>query len=542
MKRDGKRLSRIVVGGGTLVVAAILLASLSGMSEGGEGSPADGRREEATPIPTTSPAGIPSPAPSVEPSTTITRSAPAADLERSLPEEEADILLYGTQTSALGVLRALLLSQERYPEPLTLVVISPSGTLESPLAQGLSVEDEYRPKRASGFYREFREAVLKEYRAQGIDPCLGSRLTYEPPVAARLLTELSGLDGLSSGEKRTRGARTLSYYQATLVSAEDEETPSVEVRLSDESTLRFRCRYLIDASVEADLARLLGCDYRLGTSSSVYNDREGKRPARPSSSNRYATAPQSLSLCVTLQVGSTTKAGQDQAGEGAGQLEGPWLLSAETCVRFAHSWSMSHPLPHGKRELNESWSDFRDPNACYEWFLFPERREGILKQLEDWTLSRVEELKERGYPELEIAHIPTYPYVRGELMVVGEDTYRLKDLKERVSREPIAVGCYALHDRHDVRTGSTQISNTAVARLPLGATRPQGHPRLLVSTAFSCEWRVYSSAVRMENLRANAGAAVGVVAVVAATGDTGVGEVTYEEVLTELRCQGHKIW
>ena len=76
---------------------------------------------------------------------------------------------------------------------------------------------------------------------------------------------------------------------------------------------------------------------------------------------------------------------------------------------------MSHPLPHDKRELNESWSDFRDPDACYQWFLFPERREGILKQLENWTLSRVEELKERGYPELEIAHIPTYPYVRGEL-------------------------------------------------------------------------------------------------------------------------------
>ena len=42
--------------------------------------------------------------------------------------------------------------------------------------------------------------------------------------------------------------------------------------------------------------------------------------------------------------------------------------------------------------------------------------------------------------------------------------------------------------------------------------------------------------------RANAGAAVGVLAVAAATGETGVGEVTYEEVLTELRCQGHEIW
>jgi hypothetical protein len=203
---------------------------------------------------------------------------------------------------------------------------------------------------------------------------------------------------------------------------------------------------------------------------------------------------------------------------------------------------MSHPLPHGKRELNESWSDYRDSMTSYEWFIHPERREEILGELTRRTLAQVEELREHGYPDLEITSLPIYPYVRGELMVVGEDTYRLKDLEEETVREPVAVGCYALFDRHDPGQGSTQTPESAGARLPLGTIQPWGHPYLLVSTAFSCEWRVYSSAVRMENLRANAGAAAGVLAVLAAAGETAAGEVPYERVLAELEYQGHDIW
>ena len=528
---------------GVLLVAAASVVSLSGMSSGSEVSRTPefvGRFIAGKPItffPNASRA-----APRVESSTTTVPYAALADPEPSRREEEVDIVLYGTQTSALGVLRAFLLSQDRYPEHLTLAVISPSGSLESPLAQGLSVEDEYHPERASGFYREFREAVRREYETQGIDPRSGSRLTYEPTVASRLLSELCGLSGLSSGEARTLGARTLSYYHGSLIAAEDDDNPSVEVQLADGGVLRLQCRYLIDASVEADLARLLGCDYRLGTSPLIYNDRQGKRPNPPDGSNSYATAPQSLSYLVTLEVDRQTRRGQDEIGTTTGEPDELPLLGTETLARFANSWSMSHPLPNGKRELNEAWSDFRDPVASYQWFIFPDRRDKILEELRGWTLSLVEELKAHGYPELEVAHLPTYPYVRGELMVEGEDTYRVKDLEEEVVREAVAVACYALYDRHDALNGSAQAAVTAVARLPLGATKPSGHPRLLVSTAFSCEWQVYSSAVRMENLRANAGAAVGVLAVAAATNATDVGEVAYEEVLVELEYQGHEIW
>lgn len=542
---------------GILAAGAVCVLLLFGLASGGEGAPAPGREEaqasttlgpQVTPVPQTTPAPQVAPAPplSTAPASSATTastgvpstSAPGPDVAC----EEVDILLYGTQTSALGVLRAFLLSQERYLQDLTLAVVSPATGLESPLVQGLSVEDEFFPEHVSGFYGEFRQAVLDEYQSQGIDPCLEGRLTYEPTVAAQVLLQLSGLAGLVAGERRTLGARTVAYYQGSLVSASDDDIPRVEVELAGGSRHCFRCRYLIDASVEADLARMVGCDYRLGTSPLLYNDAIGRRPEPPTSRNRYMTAPQSLSLLLTLGLDAAGWAPPEREPHLSLESEETPLLGPHIWTGFGQSWSMKHLLPHDKRELNETWSDYPDAVASYEWFLFPERRSEILEALTRFTLARVEELRAHGYPELRVAHLPTYPYVRGEVMVVGEYTYCIDDLEAEVARDPVAVGGYALYDRHDSVEGSFQIPTLAVARLPLGATTPRGHPHLAVSTAFSTDWRTYSSAVRMENLRANAGAAVGTLVVAAAATRSGVGEVPYAEVLAELEHQGHELW
>ena len=51
-------------------------------------------------------------------------------------------------------------------------------------------------------------------------------------------------------------------------------------------------------------------------------------------------------------------------------------------------------------------------------------------------------LQEHGYPEVGIANVPQYLYVREGPRVVGLDTYTVADVHGGPVREPVAVGCY----------------------------------------------------------------------------------------------------
>ena len=67
------------------------------------------------------------------------------------------------------------------------------------------------------------------------------------------------------------------------------------------SLTRLEARFLVDASPEGDLGRLAGAGYMIGKGEAVYND-VTNTPPRHASANNWGTAPQSLSILLTLKV------------------------------------------------------------------------------------------------------------------------------------------------------------------------------------------------------------------------------------------------
>ena len=105
---------------------------------------------------------------------------------------DVDVLIYGTQTSGLAALYEL----EAISPSLKVALVSDEDALESPLAEGLCVEDRYPATPLMGFYKEWRDGVIAEYQEEGkkiLDP--GGRLSYEPEVAKQVLSSLINSGG-----------------------------------------------------------------------------------------------------------------------------------------------------------------------------------------------------------------------------------------------------------------------------------------------------------------------------------------------------------
>jgi hypothetical protein len=205
---------------------------------------------------------------------------------------------------------------------------------------------------------------------------------------------------------------------------------------------------------------------------------------------------------------------------------------------FGTSWSLRHVLPHGKRELNEGWNDWANPYISYEWYRHPEERPRLVGQLQARALHYLALVQEH-FPHVGLATLPSWPYVRGEVMVIGDRVFHLDELVERVT-EPIAGGQYASFDRHDPYEGTQQTPDSATVEVPLAAVRPADHPYLLVTTALSLDYRTYNSACRMEPVRANVGAACGVQVALAMNRGTSLHDVPYAQIREELLRQGHR--
>ena len=197
---------------------------------------------------------------------------------------------------------------------------------------------------------------------------------------------------------------------------------------------------------------------------------------------------------------------------------------------------MRHSLPNGRHELNELWSDWADPDIIVRWYLEPWQRQGLVRDMQQRILVLLAQVQER-YPEIGIDRLPTWPYVRGEVMILGDHLYSTSELWGELD-EIIATGKYAVFDRHDPAHGSLQPDEAAVVCLPMDATRPQGHPNLLVSTAYSVDYKAYSSALRMEPTRAAVGVACGAQVALAATRGVSIHDIVYAELRGELLAQG----
>ena len=186
-------------------------------------------------------------------------------------------------------------------------------------------------------------------------------------------------------------------------------------------------------------------------------------------------------------------------------------------------------LPNNKRELNEAWSDWPDVGLSFLWVFEPARRQEFRRTVASRAIDLVRYLQEHGYPQLGIASVPEYLYVREGPRTVGLDTYTTADVTEEVKRDPVAIGCYCEYDRHDA-FAPVQIDTTRYVFVPMGALLAAGHSALVVSTAVSADFRAYSSAVRMEHTRAHMGAAAGVIVAMADRLRLQPGEVPYGPV------------
>lgn len=469
---------------------------------------------------------------------TTASTAGSHGVAATLPDDpssvkDVDVVVYATQTSGIAAVRELAVAAPQ----LRVALISCGNLLETPLAQGLSVEDARNIDNIKGgFYHEWREAVIADYRSRGLKPFTGSgRFVYEPSVAAKALWQFA--KGAKSGNAL--------FYSAKLVAASDVgDERYVDLQVEGQGPLRLRTKYFIDASVEGDLARMLGADYRIGRDESVYNDVGGIRPEYPGVANGFSTAPQRFSALLTLKVypGRAPRVASLvhlNYAPSSYALMPP--LNQKNVDDFRNSWSMKIAvLPNGTRELNQSWTDWPDVGLAFQWIFSPEKRGEIRRIVLQWSINRVRYLQEHGYANVGIAAIPQKLYVREGPRIVGLDTYTVEDLRSGAERETVAIGCYCEYDRHDAFYPS-HVEQTRVARMPMQALMAQGHPWLLVSTAVSTDFRTYSSAVRMEHMRAAMGGAAG--AMVAAAEQTGVSpdRVSYAAVRSELLGDGYRL-
>lgn len=482
----------------------------------------DERAEAADPVAVAGPSTtaephetVAAPVPVMPDPPTTTSAAP------DVPSVTVDVAIYGTQTSGLTAAREII----RADPHLRVAVISSGNYLESPLAQGLSAEDAREVWEVlGGAYKEWRDDVIDHYADLGTEAFTRwGRFVYEPEVAERYLRRLL----------ERNGGEPIRFYSGRLVEASDSgDVCRVTIQEATAGPLVINAGYLIDSSVEADLARMLGCYYRIGRVETVYNDAKGPRPSHPSEENGYATAPQRLSTLLTLQVHGNGLAPplSGSVPVTGGEPVSTIRLSPIAVASFGHSWSMViAELPNGARELNETWSDYPDMITSYDWVFHPDRRPAITEQAARRALGQVSYLQQNGYPQIGVSHIPEYPYVREGPRVVGLETYTIADVLAEKVGDVAAMGCYAQYDRHDI-FAPTQIDATATVRVPIQALMVAGHPKLLVSTAISTDYQAYSSAVRTELARANIGGAAGIIVVLAARMGVDPDLVPYEQI------------
>ena len=199
---------------------------------------------------------------------TVSDEATRATVEAEVSQEvDVDVVVFATQTSGLAAVRELAVGAPH----LRVALISCGNLLETPLAQGLGVEDAQNIERVKGgFYDEWRQTVIRSYAARGLKPYnSGGRFVYEPEASA---------EALWSFVQGPKAPNVLFYSAHLLAAGEREGSRYADIQVEKGGVVRLNTRYFIDASVEGDLARMLGADYRIGRHEAVYNDVAGVTP------------------------------------------------------------------------------------------------------------------------------------------------------------------------------------------------------------------------------------------------------------------------
>jgi hypothetical protein len=362
-----------------------------------------------------------------------------------------------------------LLERVIIPADTTVAIISSGDYLESPLANGLMIEDMYLPQYyASGLWKDWR-AVFGQ----------AGRLKVPSTEAAYWLRWRLDKPGVT-------------FYAASL-GAVDAATRSLTLDVLGGDDVTITGTVIIDASTTLDLARAFGCEYRIGMDPTVYGP--SLTPAPPTAANGYITAPQAMAGLPTFRIVGSV----------------PTIWSTTT-----------GKLPNGLCEFNEARSDYRVAQDLYDWVFHPELRNAIKARVSAWSIGQL-------YPGMALAYSYPWPYFRGEVTIANGLVRFTGDQVGRRVAEPVARSYYQTYDRHGL-TGNTSSSTVSVVWLPWKAMMPAEYDWLLVTEGACVDYQAYDSAFRMEPLRMDYGGAAGTTAALALAKGVSPQDLKYEDL------------
>ncbi|MBQ7543641.1 MAG: FAD-dependent oxidoreductase [Synergistaceae bacterium] len=376
-------------------------------------------------------------------------------------------------------------------------------------AAGVSNMDDMS-RQKSGIYAEFISRIKSYYDSRGksMGTCYwDSRSTaFEPHVGQEALV------GMINEARRHGTLEFLMHSEIISVQKDKNTVTGVTVRTGDNSTRRYTCKVLIDATEYGDVLPLAGAEYRAGNSVSKFLNHDAMiqnitwtvvlhkyasgvpshlRPSRPLPGYELAkrnyesfVSADGFNFRNTYPVATPVNFMTHNAYRGLPDSSNPYSYDADkenrpyitkTSVNWGNDYPGTYGWTDGRRGLPVSYLEDRNLRLQVE-------REALIKTLhfiwyvqnelgEEWSVAD-DEYKNRILPEAArglpqdwqeiVRRIPVIPYVRESRRVIGRHTLTSHELLQnslsyrdgQTSHEfnnAIAIGGYIL-DLHGANT------------------------------------------------------------------------------------------
>lgn len=474
-----------------------------------------------------------------------------------------DLTVYEDTSSGLAAIYALgqvvrrdNLKREDGAKVKVQLIKSPTGSTAKKAmpVNGLGIEDLYNGNQYEfGFLLSFRNEIEKYYNnASG-------KAGTAPYIYANASTRQSYRDEAANAAFD----KLINDIRPYIDLSESFDIPSSYDQASETMTLAsgktFKSRFYVDASVEADMARVMGATYKVGTSAQEWNDKEGKTPQFGdlfsfAGKNTASKLPQAITVLPTLKKETTAVAPiatvsfnssyiNPETGSSynnayiENQIAGYNLLNGSfdaygkalkvneaTCnidhmlnTPICGSAGCTASIGAKLYELNQHFNDYRIPQGIYDWYFNPEKRAAIREEAIKIAKKAIRTIQttpscySKGGNTLSVKYLDNHQmYVRGEVMIKGMDSYNIGTTKPAASNTSIASGFYRFLDRRegDYQYGVDSDSNIET-EIPYGILRSADIANLLVTTAVSANSNGANTFLRMESARMQMGQAAG---------------------------------
>ncbi len=492
-----------------------------------------------------------------------------------------DVLLYDDTTAGISALKALSTTSQSLGKNMTVLWLRNSPTFRKAMAEnGVSIEDLfYGNLYESGNLQAFRIGIDNYYnnpaRTIGLAPyILNSQRQSFVPDAAKAAFNSMLLNLPSLTVTQAYGYPTFAIYD----SAADMATITVNTLST------YRAKYFIDSSIEGDLARVLGADYRLGMNENLFNDQSlgGKTPITysdvdPCTLNGGTNCgPEAFGMPIILNESldasnsATLSAGLYTFGDitvnyTPGVFQSNYInpltgtnynydyLKAQFdggACNIAHMVDTPLPRKGGATlvytdklyEFNQGWNDYRIDQAIFDWFIHPENRVSIRREVAEIELHAVNYLQTAcGKPQYSPAVYQANIYPRGEMRISGLGYMITTGQKN----DSIAIGNYNPYDRHlaDNQGTATNVNLNYGIEVPYNTMLPSSDSalfspviaNLIFPSAVSTDYKTFNTSVRMEATRMYLGEAAGTAAALAKNYEVKIKNIKSNDVQAQLR-------